>query len=222
MRDVLKKYKTTNDSMKATTINILENIKKAYYKFLKAVKVKSLLDRRPAEMLTVEILRRYKNNIERIKDGESDFKIQVTETAHMLDLLRAFFIINYRKKLTDSKSQGLYRIFIFDKIKKLFHDYEKYLLEIGDQSYNDFKDFTACLLLKMEMRTETIFKTYTIGAYSTMPVSQFKHQFSDSTKIYYELLDSLLILPNQCDNLIKKDLKDCVRDKANQIIVDFY
>ena len=39
-----------------------------------------------AEILTVEILRRYKNNIEAIHSGESDYELRVSETAHILDL----------------------------------------------------------------------------------------------------------------------------------------
>lgn len=70
--------------------------------------------------------------------------------------------MNYFKGISDSKNQGLYDTFIFDKIKKIFLDYQKYLLETGDGNYNEFKDFTATLLLKMQHRKNLIFNKYTI------------------------------------------------------------
>ena len=63
-------------------------------------------------MLTMEILRRYKNNVEKIHSGESSMELRVAEISQMLDLLRAFFLINYYKDITDAKNQGLYDIFI--------------------------------------------------------------------------------------------------------------
>ena len=47
------------------------------------------------------------------------------------------------------------------------------MLEVGEQSYNDFKDFTAELLLKMEMRKFIIFEKYTIEGYMSLPVTTF-------------------------------------------------
>lgn len=65
--------------MKATTIDILYNIKNAYYKFIKAHKIMEVIRKRPAEMVTMEILRRYKNNVEKIHSGESSIELRVAE-----------------------------------------------------------------------------------------------------------------------------------------------
>ena len=65
--------------MKATTIDMLYNIKDAYYKFIKANKILKIVRKRPAEMVTMEILRRYKNNIEKIHSGESSIELRVSE-----------------------------------------------------------------------------------------------------------------------------------------------
>ena len=87
------------------------------------ISIKKVINERPAELVTVEILRRYKNNIEKIQNGESSQKIQIKEITYMLDLLRAFFIINYKREITDQKNKGLYRIFIKEKIVKIFEEY---------------------------------------------------------------------------------------------------
>ena len=39
IREFLSRFKRANDSMKATTIDILYNIKNAYYRFIKAHKI---------------------------------------------------------------------------------------------------------------------------------------------------------------------------------------
>ncbi len=63
--------------MKAATIDLLYNVKNAYYKFLRADKLKNIFKKRPAEMITMEIIRRYKNNVEKIHTGESSNKVQI-------------------------------------------------------------------------------------------------------------------------------------------------
>jgi len=68
----------------------------------------------------MEIIRRYKNNVEKIHTGESDGKVQIKEIAVMLDLLRAFFLINFQRNTTDAKNMGLFKMFIIDKIKLIY------------------------------------------------------------------------------------------------------
>lgn len=75
IREMLFKFKLTNDQMKATTIDLLYHVKNAYYKFLRAHRLMELIRDKSAEILTVEIVRRYKNNIEAIHSGESDSEL---------------------------------------------------------------------------------------------------------------------------------------------------
>ena len=78
-------------------------------------------------------------------------------------------MINFYKATTDAKNQGLYKMYIYDKITTMFSDYTKFLLEVGDKNYNEFKDFTATLLLKMELKKHIIFYKYSIEGYSSIP-----------------------------------------------------
>lgn len=103
----------------------------------------------------------------------------------MLDLLRAFFLINFQRNTTDAKNMGLFKMFIIDKIKLIYGQYYKYLLELGDEGFNSFRNFTATLLLKMKLRKFIIFEKNTISSYSLMPVSTLDTQFIDAVKIYY-------------------------------------
>lgn len=84
-------------------------------------------------------------------------------------------------------------------------------MEVGDVNYNEFKDFTATLLLKMELKKHQIFYKYTIQGYSSMPTASFTRSFDDAPRIYYEFIDSLLVVPNQCENLDGLHLENCLR-----------
>lgn len=86
IRELLNKFKRTNDSMRATTVDLMYNIKNAYFKFLRAHKLLTIVRSKASEILTIEILRRFKNNIEAIRSSESSPTIRVAELAHLLDL----------------------------------------------------------------------------------------------------------------------------------------
>jgi hypothetical protein len=90
--------------LKANTVDILYDLKQAYFKFMRAHKLMEVIQNKAAEILTVEIVRRYKNNIEAIHSGESDSGLRITEVAHLLDLQKAFFLINFFKNVSDSKN----------------------------------------------------------------------------------------------------------------------
>ena len=53
-------------------------------------------------MIAFHIIRRFKKNLDNIHSNTTSNDTLVTELAYILDLLRAFFIINYRKKITDN------------------------------------------------------------------------------------------------------------------------
>ena len=87
--------------MRAVTIHILQNIKDAYHRFQKADAIKKIVSQDSAEMIAAQILRRYKNNIEKIHLKQSSYDSRVTELAFLLDMLKGFFLINYKNKVQD-------------------------------------------------------------------------------------------------------------------------
>lgn len=117
--------------------------------------------------------------------GESNSINQVSEISILLDLLRSFFLINYQRGVTDRKNIGLFHAFIINKIKRIYADYFKFLLEAGDESFNEFRSFTVTVLLKMLHRKSLIFDFNTIESYSQLPFSTFATSSIDAVKIYY-------------------------------------
>lgn len=48
----------------------------------------------------------------------------------------------------------------------------------------------------MEVRKFIIFYKYTMQGYSALPPAVFQKSYNGSSKIYYEFVDSLLIIPD--------------------------
>ena len=120
LKNIMLKYEQTSHSMKAITIHILQNIKNAYQRFQKAAMMKKLIQSQSAEMIAVQILRRYKSNIEQIHMEKSSYDSKVTELAYILDLLRGFYFVNFKNNVSDAKNQELYKKYIYDKIISIY------------------------------------------------------------------------------------------------------
>ncbi len=119
--------------------------------------MKQIMNEQSAEIVSISILRRYKNNIEKLKSETTVYKDRNSEVAYVLDLLRCFYFINYRNLHTDEENILKYKNYIFDKIRAIYREYYKNFSLTIDKSFYDFKDFTATLLLKMEHRTYIYF-----------------------------------------------------------------
>lgn len=221
LKKIMDKYQQTSDSMKAITIHILQNIKTAYQRFQKAVSMKKLIQSQSAEMIAVQILRRYKSNIEQIHLSKSSYDSRVTELAYLLDLLRGFFFVNYKNKVENGKNQELYKKYIYDKIVSIYLEYHKFISQKVDKGYYDFKDWTATLLLKLEHRTYINFTVY--GMDAMMNLSSFeKNTQSKQIKVYYEWRDRMMAIPVKCMNSLDVSLEECMIGEFGVIYNNFY
>lgn len=54
-----------------------------------------------------------------------------------------------------------------------------------------------------------------------MPNAIFESSFDDAVKVFYEFIDSLLIIPNECKDLSGMNLENCLRKEFTSLIVDF-
>lgn len=222
IKSVMVRYKQTHDAMKATTIHILKNIKDAYYRFVKANKMFDVIKKEPADMIAAEILRRYKNNIENIHMHKSSYELRVTETAFIMDLLRAYLVVNFKLKVTDDESQLRYEAAVYNRIIAVYKDYKKYLVEIGSEAYNDVKDFTATLLLKMNHRVYIIYRLTTMAGWVDLSTFEINNYLTSQIKVYYEFFDGMSVIPGECLDLMSNILEDCMNDKAHKLIMYFY
>lgn len=54
-----------------------------------------------------------------------------------------------------------------------------------------------------------------------MPTSVFESSFDDAIKVFYEFIDSLLVIPNACKDLKGLNLENCLRKEFTSLIVEF-
>ncbi len=222
LKNIVKKYHQSNDSMKSTTIHILHNIKEAYYRFMRAHKLIGLIQSKPAQIIRFNMIKRYKDTVERIRQNKISYDQLVTEMIYMLDFLRSFYIINYKKKIDDQQNQELYKWTIFDEIKEKYVKYKRLMLQNNEQAFYDVKDFTVTILLKMKHRTFIIFRLFTIQGYLNIP-SQIHENFkSTSVQLFYILFEKLMTIPQECFDLMSNHLENCSNQMASNIIVGFY
>ena len=53
IKEIIKQYRRSQNNMKLTALNILHNIKDAYFRFFRADKLLDVLKDKPVEQLTV-------------------------------------------------------------------------------------------------------------------------------------------------------------------------
>lgn len=219
---LLRTFRKTTAVMKNATLHVLNSIKDGYFRFLRAYRMWQILQKKPLEMIALQIIRRYKENLERIRLHKSSNEVMSIEIAYMLDMLRAFFLLNNQYKIEDGENLKRYEVGIFQKITYIYETYRKYLIENGEACYEDVRTFTATLLLKMQHRAYIIFKVYTINSYKNLPAFVVENQSTSAIKIYYEIFDQFLVVPIQCLDLTLTNLELCVGQKGFAAIQNEY
>lgn len=222
IKSLIKTYKATTNTMKLATTHILQSIKDGYFKFIRAYRMWQVLKDKPLEIVALQVIRRYKENIERIRLYKSSRELMTSEIAYIVDMVRAFFILNYKKGIQDEESIKRFEMGILKKISYIYDIYRQYLIDNGEICVEEIKTFTATLLLKILHRKYIMFTTYTIDTYIQLPSSTFESTTSSSIKIYYELFDNFLLVPSQCADLVKVSLDKCVTQKIYSVVQNFY
>jgi hypothetical protein len=208
--------------MRATTLTILQNIKDAYFRFVKAIKLHDMIKSKPANIVVYQFLKRYDENVRRIRANKSDEYTEIYELSVFLDLLRALFIINHYDKKDKLQNQEFFETEVVEKIKRIFKAYKNFMVSNNDPALNQVKDFTASLLLKLKHRAFIIFEIYSIEGYISKPLFNYNNQFAGGIKLFYELTDNLMLIPGQCQDLLSIKLEFCAKQKVFNVLTDLY
>lgn len=222
IKKIISRYRETNNAMRAITLTILQNIKDAYFRFVKAHKLHEMIKGKPSNIVVYQFLKRYDENVRRIRANKSDEYTEVYELSVFLDMLRALYVINYYGKKDNLQSRQFFKDEVVEKIKRIFKAYKEFMVSNNDPALNRVKDFTATLLLKLHHRTFVIFEIYTIEGYVSKPLFNYNNQFMNGIKLFYELTDNLMLVPGQCQDLLSVKLEFCARQKVFDILTDLY
>lgn len=219
---IISKYHTTSENMAKISQHILDNIKEGYYRFQKANKSIAIIASQPVELISLEIVRRYKENLERLVADMHAPETMCSEYGFMLDLYRAFVIVNYKLGVSNEEVQKRYTFAIFEKIKLIFETYKRYMIENNINTLLNSKIFTATVLLKIHHRNYLIYTYYGVSGYLSLPVFIPDNHFGKIAKIYYQYFDHLMLVPVFCAETLENGLERCVRQKMFGIMSDLY
>jgi hypothetical protein len=213
VKQLIGQFTESSDSMRVTTLNILENIKEAYFRFMKAHKMNEYFKEHPSETVAFHIVNRFKDVLRQIKERKIEPVSFVEEFAVFLDLLRGFHIINYKFGKSESESLSEFEKSISDEMLKVFNVYLKFMDEKDDPQVAQLTDFSAILILKMRQRNHIIFNKYQIQNYVLQPSNALISSFTKAAKLYYSLMDELMLIPTDCNELSEEDLEECIQTK---------
>lgn len=222
IRTIISQYRKSDNNMRLTTLNILNNVKDAYFRFFRADKLLVVLKDKPVEQITVQILRRYKDNVDKIRMHDSSYKTMITEVGYILELCLSFWKVNFLNSIVDKQNEERFRFAVYDKIKEIYADYQKYMIQTGDSKYNDVKDFTVILLSKLEVKMHKIFQIYSFQGYNGQPMLPVENELYSAAELYFKLMDQLVIVPERCLDLHVNDIKVCLTSELSKILNNFY
>ena len=219
MRNILREYEIKEKFLYEVTRTLAGHIKDAYERFIKAHQSVRILNKKGASIIAEKIVQRYKSVVGAIKNAEFNYVKFVHELALLIDMQQAYYIINYKSKVNEPSSMKAFRTEVFEQIKKTYEFISKDLpKDLHNETVirHEIKDFTATLLLKMTHSEFLIFKYYGISHIVNFSSSRLQSLSQTTVKVYYELLNNLMLIPKNCVNFLT--LKDCAYHETNRIL----
>jgi hypothetical protein len=221
IKQLMGKFRATNSAMKATTLNILENVKEAYFRFMRAHKYQKLISRKPLETIAFQLLERFKANVVKIRERQTDTFSFVSEIAVFLDMLRAFHTINKERGMTPQESESLFESLIAQPITNTYNVFQDVMVQNNDDSFFRVREFTATLLLKMKHRNHVIIHFFGWNDYFKARISAESRLFDNVVKFYEELVDAVMLIPSTCQEYTDVSLETCFKDRLDADLSEY-
>lgn len=221
IKQLMSKFRATNSAMKATTLNILENVKEAYFRFMRAHKYQKLISKKPLETISFQLLERFKANVVKIRERQTDTFSFVSEIAVFLDMLRAFHSINKARGMTPQESEALFETLIVQPITNTYNVFQDVMVQNNDDSFFRVREFTATLLLKMKHRNHVIFHFFGWNDYFKARAAAESRLFDNVVKFYEELVDAVMLIPSTCQEYTDASLESCFKDRLEADLSEY-
>lgn len=208
MKTILRTYMMKRDFLNYVSKTLIKGIIQAYYRFIRAHKMVQMLNKYGPYLISAQIINRYKNFSDRIQAANFNHVMAVKEISYLISLLQVYHILSYKQGIPDSTIQINYKTEILLRIQREYENYVKLLPQASQlPRVRQIKEYTAVLLLKFKHMTFIMFQFHGIAQYANLPqMNYIKSSFA--VKIYYEMLDNMLMLPKSCVNFLL--LKSCV------------
>lgn len=204
--------------MRAMTIHVLNNIRDAFFRFIKAHKFHAMFKQSPTQILTYQMLKRYNEDVQSLRAHKLNEVNAISELAHLVEYLRSFFIIQSFRGLDIAHIKQSYVELIYTKIEKIFVVYEDYMIENNDPTYDDVRMFTATLLLFFEHKMQYVYEINKVDASFILPNMHFDNGIISSVKLYYLLMDNMVLIPETCKDYLSTRLEMCYKGVMQKIL----
>lgn len=216
MRNILKEYQVKEKFLFEVTKTLVEHIKQAYMRFMKAHHSVRILNKTAPSMVSHAIIERYEKLLDEIKFSHFTQIKLVREVTYMLDLQEAFYVVNYKMGVNEPKSMLEFQTEVIENIQHSYNFYITQLNASDKERLVEIKHFTAVLLLKMKHMEYIIFRYHSITAFANMSKTMIFERDPIMVKLYYEILDNMLTIPKKCVNYLV--LKTCALHETNKML----
>ena len=214
LQSILQNYEVKRKFLAEVTRTLVTKIKDAYFRFLRAHRMLEILNTSGSNIIVFQLLRRYKDVVDNIRLNRVSNPKLVHEISLMMELVKAFHIINYKLKKSEPDSITMFNSQILIRLENVFKILKTQLG--SDIRWKDIKDFSATLILKLMHRTFVIFKVNTISQVVNKPLMSYESGYELNTKVFYQLLDNMMLIPRTCANFLV--LKSCAHHEAIKVL----
>ena len=220
IRNILSIYQK-NESKSMDLVKIISNkIKEMYSNFIDAYQFITVIQTNGFEIIGHQFTRRYKRAINLINNSEMDGKNLIYELAILLDIAKAYNIMLYHNKRTETFEMGT-----GNRIKKLFQILiiENKLNEKKKGVFKEIKHFTIILLLKLKHIDFIMKYLHKMEDVVSRPNILLSYEKNTSIKVKKEFFDMLKTIPDACSKTFDRGTpKKCIYNQINNALAYIY
>lgn len=205
LQAIVKRYREQNEAMKATTVHILNSIRDAYFRFMRAHKMLSLMQSRSADVLTYNILKRYDSYVQSVLQGKFYRDTHVYELSVFMEYFVTHIGLSNSAGIKNVDAFQIFQDQVYVKIIDMYNVYSKWMLETNSPYFDRVTECTASILLKLKQREAILFSLTSPQGFAQLPEFTFRSRKSSYIKTFYEIMDYWILVPLQCQNLVRLD-----------------
>ena len=198
------------------TRTLLTKIKDAYFRFMRASKMLEFLNSNSSEILVTQIISRYQNNCDLIKESKfHELKI-IKEINFLVHMIQVYNYSNYKAGLSETASLNKFETQVSIRIQTNYEMYRSVLREVDPIRLHSIRDFTVTLLLKAKHFNFIMYNFHRATELLNFNQMFFEFDSARTTKVYNEVLDNMLVIPRFCIKYLV--MKYCVLHETNKVL----
>ena len=115
-----------------------------------------------------------------------------------MDMYRGVMLTNASAGIKDADLKSQFQSGVIDKLVAIYDAYALSLKKNNDPKLDKITDFTAAIILKYKQREGIMLWRSTGIGYGSQESFMFDNGKTTHLKLYYELMDMLMIIPSLC------------------------